>query len=78
MDENALRDLLLREDAEFRRLSEEHKSLEGALARLRARGSADEASAREETELKKRKLAVKDALYRILAEARRTRTEGRP
>lgn len=73
MDEQALKDLLLRENPGFRKLHEEHRACEEALERLRAglrRGPDEE---QEEKSLKKRKLALKDRMYIMMEDYRRSR-----
>jgi uncharacterized protein YdcH (DUF465 family) len=66
MDEARLKDRLVRENAEFRKLHEEHQVHERRLADLTAKAFLTEAEQREERELKKRKLALKDGMYRIM------------
>ena len=66
MDENALKELLTREDAEFRRAAEEHQTCERELEQLRLKSHPTEADAVKERDLKKRKLALKDRMYQIM------------
>lgn len=66
MDETRLKDRLVRENAEFRRLHEEHQVHERRLADLKARAFLSESEQVEERELKKKKLALKDGMYRIM------------
>lgn len=73
MDEQALKELLLKENAEFRRAYGEHQACEKALEGLRGRGRLSPADADEERELKKKKLALKDRMYRLMADHLRTR-----
>jgi uncharacterized protein YdcH (DUF465 family) len=73
MDEQSLKELLLRENAEFRRAHDDHQACERALASLRAKGRLTSADADEERELKKKKLALKDRMYRLMADYARTR-----
>lgn len=73
MDEQALKELLLKENAEFRRAHEDHQACERALEGLRRKGHLTPADADEERELKKKKLALKDRMYRLMAEHVRTR-----
>lgn len=69
MDEARLKDTLVRENAEFRRLHEEHQIHERRLADLKDKAFLSEAERMEERELKKKKLALKDGMYRIMREA---------
>jgi uncharacterized protein YdcH (DUF465 family) len=73
MDEKALKELLLRENADFRRLHEEHQVCEKTLKDLQAKSFLTEEEKLEERELKKRKLALKDRMYLMMAEFRKTR-----
>jgi uncharacterized protein YdcH (DUF465 family) len=66
MDETRLKDRLVRENAEFRRLHEEHQVHERRLEDLKSRPFLSDAERVEERELKKRKLALKDGMYRIM------------
>ncbi len=69
MDETRLKDRLVRENAEFRRLHEEHQRHERRLADLKAKAFPSEAEQIEERELKKKKLVLKDEMYRIMRQA---------
>jgi uncharacterized protein len=73
MDEQALKELLLRENAEFRRAHDDHQACEKALDALRDKSRLTPADVDEERELKKRKLALKDRMYRLMADHLRAR-----
>jgi uncharacterized protein YdcH (DUF465 family) len=73
MDEQAIKELLLRDNAEFRRAHDDHQACETALDALRVKSHLSPADADEERELKKLKLALKDRMYRLMAEHLRTR-----
>jgi len=73
MDEQALKELLLRENAEFRQAQEDHQACEKALEGIRGRGYLTPADADAERELKKKKLALKDRMYRLMADYLRAR-----
>lgn len=66
MDENELKELLARENPDFRRVSEEHRTCEAALEGLKAKPFLTDAETLEEKELKKRKLALKDRMYQLM------------
>ena len=66
MEESRLKELLLKENPEFRKLHEEHQRYEKRLAELRERPFRSEEEGIEERELKKKKLAVKDRMYKIM------------
>jgi hypothetical protein len=70
MDEILLKELLLAENDEFRRLFEEHRSHEAKLASFSAKTYLSSAEELEERELKKRKLALKDRMYLIMRDFR--------
>jgi uncharacterized protein YdcH (DUF465 family) len=69
MDEARLKDILVRENVEFRRLHEEHQVHEQRLADLKGKAFLTETERIEERELKKKKLILKDGMYRIMREA---------
>lgn len=73
MDEQALKELLLRENADFRKLHEEHQDCEKRLEILQMKSYLSEQEKLEERELKKRKLALKDKMYLLMAESREKR-----
>jgi uncharacterized protein YdcH (DUF465 family) len=73
MDEQALKDLLLRENPAFRKLHDEHRACEEALEGLRGRLAHGPAEEQEEKSLKKRKLALKDRMYIMMEDYRRSR-----
>jgi len=72
MDEKALKELMLKESAEFRKHHDDHQACEKRLEVLQAKSFLNEKEKLEERELKKRKLALKDRMYRMMAEFRRT------
>jgi len=73
MDEREVKELLLRENAEFRRAHDDHQACEKALEALRGKSHLSPADADEERELKKKKLVLKDRMYRLMADYVRTR-----
>jgi uncharacterized protein YdcH (DUF465 family) len=73
MDEQELKQLLLRENPEFRRAHDEHQACESALDAIRGKAHLSAADADEERELKKKKLVLKDRMYRLMSEYVRTR-----
>lgn len=68
MDEQAIRELLLQESEEFRNLYEEHQKCERQLAELSWRNFLSEDDRLKEKELKKKKLLLKDEMYRMIIE----------
>ncbi|MGB7295688.1 MAG: YdcH family protein [Candidatus Aminicenantales bacterium] len=73
MNEQALKDLMLRENEDFRKLYEEHQECEKRLEILQIKSVLSEGEKIEERELKKRKLALKDRMYLMMAEFQRRR-----
>ncbi len=73
MDETKLKELLLGESEEFRKLNEEHQSCESKLEILKGKSFLTEDEKLEERELKKRKLALKDRMYALMTQYRRGR-----
>lgn len=73
MNEKSLRELLIRENEEFRKAHELHQSYETELETLQDKRylSADEEI--KVKELKKKKLAMKDRMYQLMEAYRRTR-----
>lgn len=72
MDEKELKELLIRENAEFKRLYEEHQSYEKKLGSFADKSFLTEEEKLEEREIKKRKLALKDRMYVMMAEFRKS------
>jgi len=66
MNEQRLKERLLEESEEFRRLFEEHRQCEERLEFLRHKGALTEEEAMEERLLKKKKLALKDKMYLMM------------
>jgi uncharacterized protein YdcH (DUF465 family) len=66
MDERRLKELLLRDNDEFRKLVEEHQRYELRLGQFKGKAYLTEEERLEERELKKRKLVLKDRMYRIM------------
>lgn len=73
MEEQELKELLLRENAEFRRAHDDHQDCERALDAIRGKTHLSVAEADEERELKKKKLALKDRMYRLMSDYLKTR-----
>ena len=63
MQEKELKDLLLKENDEFKKASKLHQQYEKKLEKLKAKSFLTEAEKQEEKELKKKKLILKDKMY---------------
>jgi uncharacterized protein YdcH (DUF465 family) len=73
MDEKALKELMLKENADFRRIHKEHQACEKRLGDLRGKSFLTEVEELEVRELKKHKLVLKDRMYLMMAEFRKAR-----
>ncbi|MCI0409002.1 MAG: YdcH family protein [Acidobacteria bacterium] len=65
-DSDAIKELLLRENEEFQRLSQQHHDLESRLLVLSSRSFLSEEEKLEEVTLKKQKLALKDKMADLI------------
>lgn len=72
MDENEIRERLLLENGEFKRIHDEHRRYEELLSSLRRKSRLSDEEKIEESDLKKRKLALKDKMYKIMADFRKS------
>jgi hypothetical protein len=73
MDEKELKELLLKENDDFKKLHQEHRSCDKRLEVLMAKSFLTEEDEVEAKKLKKRKLALKDRMYLIMAEFRKSK-----
>jgi uncharacterized protein len=74
--ETELREQLLRENAEFRRLAAEHQSYDHQLEDLSSKHFLNEDEQLQEKTLKKKKLLLKDQMYSIVQKARKELEAG--
>jgi uncharacterized protein YdcH (DUF465 family) len=72
MEEKELKELLLREHKEFREVLRKHQQCEKKLERLKKKSFLTEDERIEEKELKKKKLALKDRMYLLMTEYRKS------
>lgn len=63
---NTLREKLMKDDPVFRQLAQEHQKYEQRLEELTHLSFPTEAEQLEETQIKKKKLALKDQMYEML------------
>jgi len=68
MEESQLKERLLQENSKFRKLHEEHQRFEQKLAALEEKPFLSDEEKFEEKELKKKKLALKDQMYKMMRE----------
>jgi uncharacterized protein YdcH (DUF465 family) len=69
--ETELRDQLMANNEEFRRLATEHQAYSHQLDQLTGRAHLNEEERMEEIRLKKKKLMLKDQMYSIVQKYRR-------
>ena len=72
MREKELKDLLLKESDEFKKASKLHQQYEKKLEKLKAKSFLTEAEKQEEKELKKKKLILKDKMYVMMTEYKKS------
>jgi len=70
MKEEDIKEHLMSEDPEFRRLAEEHKQYEGRLRELHSGRHMTEQDHLEEIRLKKKKLHLKDQMNSMISKFR--------
>ena len=76
MREAELREQLLKENAEYRRLAAEHQSCDDQLESLTNKHFLSEEEELQEKTLKKKKLMLKDQMYSMVQKARRQMEAG--
>ncbi|HOP59939.1 MAG TPA: DUF465 domain-containing protein [Candidatus Saccharicenans sp.] len=67
MEEDEIKEVLLRQDEAFRQLYQQHQEIEQSLSTLKERGLLTASEELAEKELKKKKLKLKDEIYRRIA-----------
>jgi uncharacterized protein YdcH (DUF465 family) len=72
MEEQEIKELLLRENKEFRAAFKRHQKLENTLSRFQAKNYLTDAEKIEEKKLKKEKLILKDRMYFLMTEYRKS------
>lgn len=72
MEEHDIKELLLKESDAFRKVYEEHKACEKELEKFHAKGFLTETEKLAEKEIKKTKLVLKDRMYVMIAERRKS------
>ncbi len=68
MDENSLKELLLKENEDFKNAFEQHRLYDSELEKLQKKNFPSEPDKVRIRELKKKKLIYKDRLHHILTE----------
>ncbi len=72
MREKELKELLLKENDEFKKASKLHQQYEKKLEKLKAKSFLTEVEKQEEKELKKKKLILKDKMYVMMTEYKKS------
>jgi uncharacterized protein YdcH (DUF465 family) len=70
--EKELREIMLRESEEFKKLHRQHQKFDKELDKFKGKSFLTENEKLKEKELKKRKLALKDRMYFLMREYRRS------
>jgi uncharacterized protein len=76
LGEAELRELLLRENTEYRRLAAEHHACDDQLESFASKHFLNEDEELQEKTLKKKKLMLKDQMYSIVQKARKDMAGG--
>jgi uncharacterized protein YdcH (DUF465 family) len=72
MREEELKKLLLKENEEFRKANKLHQQYEKKLEKLKAKSYLTESEKQEEKKLKKKKLILKDKMYFLMSEYKKS------
>ncbi len=72
MREKELKEQLLKESEEFKKANQLHQQYEKKLDKLKAKNYLTEAEKQEEKELKKKKLVLKDKMYYLMIEYKKS------
>lgn len=72
MEENELKEVMIKENEEFRKAYQKHRQCEKRLEEFKKKGFLTEEDKLKEKELKKKKLALKDKMYYLMTEYRRS------
>lgn len=73
MEEKELKEIMLKESDEFRETYQEHQKYEKILEKLKKKGFLSDEEKLKEKEIKKKKLALKDKMYYLMSEFRKSR-----
>jgi uncharacterized protein YdcH (DUF465 family) len=72
MEEKEIKERLLKENKEFRKTFDQHQELEKKLSKFQAKSYLTEEEKLEEKQLKKNKLLLKDKMYYMMTEFRKS------
>jgi uncharacterized protein YdcH (DUF465 family) len=72
MEEKKIKELLLKQNEEFRKAFDQHKKLEKKLVKFQTKNFLSEQEKVEERQLNKKKLVLKDKMYSLMTEYKRS------
>ncbi len=72
MEEKELKEIMLKENQEFKNAYQKHQKYEKALEELKKKNFLSDKEKLQEKELKKKKLALKDKMYYMMIEYRKS------
>lgn len=72
MEEREIKEILLKQNMEFKKNHQMHQKYEKKLEEFKKKGFLSEKEKLEEKELKKKKLALKDKMYYLMTEYRKS------
>ncbi len=72
MEEQEIKKRLLKENKEFREAFEKHRKLENRLSKFQSKGYLTDEEKLKEKQLKKKKLILKDKMYHLMTEFRKS------
>lgn len=78
MEEKQIKELLLEENKEFRKAFDQHQKLEKKLAKFQAKSFLSDKEKWEERQMKKEKLMLKDKMYYLMTEYKKSLPDKNP
>ncbi len=72
MEEMKIKELLLKENKEFRKAFNQHQKLEKKLVKFQSKNFLSDEEKWEERQLKKKKLMLKDKMYSLMTEYKKS------
>ncbi len=72
MEERDIKEILIKESEEFKKAYRMHQKFEKKLEEFKKKGFLSDKEKLEEKKLKKKKLALKDKMYYLITEFRKT------
>ena len=72
MEEKELKELMIKKNEDFKKIYKQHQKYEKELEKFKAKSFLSEEEKLKEKELKKKKLALKDRMYFMMIEFRKS------